>query len=68
MKIFGERLRELRKEKNLSAKQLAKEIKTTDATIIRWENDTMSPKAEAILEVAKFFHVSTDFLLGLKDF
>ena len=68
MKIFGERLRELRKEKKLSAKQLAKEINTTDATIIRWENDTMSPKAEAIVDVANFFNVSTDYLLGLKDY
>lgn len=67
MKIFGERLRELRKERNLTAKQLAKEIKTTDATIIRWENDKMSPTAEFIVEVAKFFNVSTDYLLGNKD-
>ena len=68
MSKFAQRLRELRQERNLTAKQLAKEIKTTDATIIRWENDKMSPTAEFIVEVAKFFNVSTDYLLGNKDY
>lgn len=68
MKIFGERLRELRTERKLTAKQLAKHLNTTDATVIRWENDTMSPKAEYIAEISKFFNVSADYLLGLKDY
>ncbi|MBQ5929696.1 MAG: helix-turn-helix transcriptional regulator, partial [Clostridia bacterium] len=36
--IFAERLKELRLEKNLSLKELAKEIGVSDIAISRWEN------------------------------
>ena len=44
MKIFAERLRELRQEKGLSMKQLAKALNTTDAAISNWENEINEPK------------------------
>lgn len=67
MKIFSERLRELRQEKNLSMKQLAKEINTTDAAISNWENSINEPKISYLKAIAVYFCVSTDFLLGLED-
>ena len=67
MKIFSERLRELRQEKNLSMKQLAKEINTTDAAISNWENSINEPKISYLKAIAVYFGVSTDFLLGLED-
>lgn len=67
MSIFATRLRELRNEKNLSMKDLAKEINTSDAAISNWENDINEPKISYLIKLAKFFDVSTDFLLGLKD-
>ena len=67
MSIFATRLRELRNEKKLSMMDLAKEINTTDATISNWENDLNEPKISYLIRLAKFFDVSTDFLLGLKD-
>ena len=67
MKMFAQRLRELRQEKNLSMKQLAKELDTTDAAISNWENEINEPKISYLVSIAQFFKVSTDFLLGLED-
>lgn len=67
MKIFAERLRELRLEKGLSMKQLAKELNTTDAAISYWENDVNEPKITYLKVIALYFNVSTDYLLGLEN-
>lgn len=67
MKIFAQRLKELRQEKHLSMKQLAKELNTTDATISNWENEINEPKISYLVAIAQFFNVPTDYLLGLED-
>ena len=67
METFGERLRELRKEKGLSAKALSKLIGTSDASIIDWENNKDEIKAKNLIKLSKLFGVSTDYLLGLED-
>ena len=67
MKIFAERLRELRTEHNLSMKQLANKLNTTDAAISNWENNINEPKITYLKDIAIYFGVSTDYLLGLED-
>ena len=67
MKIFSQRLRELRQDKHLSMKQLAKKLNTTDAAISNWENEINEPKISYLVSIAKFFNVSADYLLGLED-
>lgn len=67
MKVFSERLRELRQEKGLSMKQLAKELNTTDAAISNWENGINEPKISYVKSIAIYFEVSTDYLLGISD-
>ena len=67
MKIFAERLRELRTEKSLSMKQLALAINTTDAAISNWENDINEPKITYLKVIALYFGVTTDYLLGLEN-
>lgn len=67
MKIFAERLRELRIENKLSMKELAKKIDTTDATISNWENEINEPKISYLKSIALFFGVSADYLLGIED-
>ena len=67
MKLFAQRLRELRQERHLSMKQLAKELNTTDAAISNWENEINEPKISYLLSIAQYFNVSTDYLLGLED-
>lgn len=67
MKVFGDRLRQLRKDVNLSAKELGKIIGVSDVAIINWENDVNDIKSEYIVKLAKYFGVSSDYLLGLED-
>ncbi len=67
MSIFATRLKELRNERQLSMKQLAKMINVTDGAISNWENDVNEPKISYLIRLAEFFHVSADYLLGLKD-
>ncbi len=67
MKEFAERLKDLRLEKGLSQRELAKSVNISHVAIIRWENETHSPNAEAVVTLAKFFGVTTDYLLGLTD-
>ncbi len=61
------RIRELRKEKNLSTKTLAQEFNVTERTIQRWESGERVPPLEVVVGLAKFFEVTTDYLLGVED-
>ena len=67
MSIFAQRLRELRQEKGLSMKQLAKKLDTTDAAISNWENEINEPKISYLKAIAQYFGVSADYLLGIED-
>ena len=67
MDIFAERLKELRMEKGFSQPQLAKATGISPNAICYWENQKRVPSANAIITLAKFFNVSTDYLLGLED-
>lgn len=67
MKIFGERLKELRNEKNLSQKDLAKILGTTNSSVCDWETDRAQPDMEMLVRLGDFFNVSIDYLLGRTD-
>lgn len=67
MSTFATRLRELRTDKKLSMQQLAIQIKTSNCAISNWENGVNEPKITYVIRLAKFFNVSTDYLLGLED-
>ena len=67
MKIFAERLKELRLEKNISVLQLSKELKVSDTTVGRWEKATIIPNIEHLRNIAVYFGVTTDYLVGLED-
>ena len=63
----GKRVYELRKERGISQQVLAREIKVTQKAIDFWEKEINEPKASYIIALAKFFGVSTDYLLGLEN-
>jgi len=67
MNKFDERLRELRKEKELSQQQLSEVFNVSKMTISAWETSKQEPSIELILSIATFFNVSTDYLLGNED-
>ena len=67
IKIFCERIKELRADRKLSTIQLGKELKVSDSTIGRWENGVIVPSIEHLYNMAVFFGVSADYLVGLKN-
>jgi len=67
MSKFAERLKELRAEKGLTCMQLGKAIGVADVSIVRWENRQADVKGEYLILLAKFFGVTTDYLLGLEN-
>ena len=65
--IFGKRLKELRKDRGLSMKQLSIQVGISDSCISRWENGQTIVNGDQLIMFAKFFNVSTDYLLGLES-
>ena len=64
---FCERLKELRTQAHLSQKQLADKIGCSPRIICYWELGSSEPTASFIVALAKYFGVSTDYLLCLED-
>lgn len=62
--MFGDKLRELRKNKNLSQEKLGEVLGVTNKVIYDWENNRSQPSIEQIKKIASFFEVSTDYLFG----
>lgn len=66
MNKFAERLKELRIEKNLSQAQLANATGLSHTAIVYWESEKRVPNANAVIILAEFFDVTTDYLLGVE--
>lgn len=64
MAQFGGLLSELRKDKNMSQAELANVLFVSSGTISNYENGVHMPDVEKLVELADYFHVSTDYLLG----
>lgn len=62
---FGEKLRRLRTEKNLTQKQLAAMIGVKNSVISFYELGDRIPSPEVIKKLAAALHVSADYLLGI---
>ena len=65
--VFGSILKELRKEKNLTQTELARFLCTTQDSISLWELGKSYPDVITLIKIAKFFDVSTDYILGLEN-
>lgn len=60
---FGERLYQLRKEKNLSQEELAERLAVSRQSISRWENGSATPDFEKTVLLSEIFETTTDYLL-----
>lgn len=64
MTIVPERLRALRKERQLTQEQLGELINVTKVSISGYENGNRTPDTDTLRRLADVFGVSTDYLLG----
>ncbi len=61
------RIKELRNEQNLTQKELAQRIHSTDKNIWAYENKIAIPPLETLIKLADFFNCSLDYLVGRSD-
>lgn len=62
--MIGKKLRDLRKQHNLTQNDLAKKMKRSVKSIKNWEADLSTPSLSSFLMIIEIFHVSADELLG----
>lgn len=67
MQKFSNRLISLRKERGLTQEDVAKLINKKRSTVSGYETEGKEPDLETICVFAKYFGVSTDYLLGNSD-
>ena len=65
--IFAERLRNLIEEKGISQKQLAAETQIAESSISKYLSCDAEPKLVPLANIAKYFDVSVDYLLGISN-
>lgn len=65
--LFGDRLKELRKEKSLTQTDIAEMFNISTNAVYSWEVGKSQPSIEIITKLAKYFGVTTDYLLGFNQ-
>ena len=64
---FSDRLKELRHERGLNQIELAKQLGVSNGIISLWENNLREPGMYSLVQIAIFFDVSLDYLVGLTN-
>ena len=65
--VFGERVYLLRKKAGLNQKQLGEVLGLSNKAICTLESGQRGTTIEKLVLLAEYFHVSTDYLLGITD-
>ena len=65
--MFGERLKQLRREKNLKQEDLANIIGISKSSVSHYETDKDEASDKVKLAIARYFNVSMDYLFGIID-
>ena len=64
---FSHRFAKLRRESGKTLDDISKSIGISKGILSKWETGKTEPKAFNIIQLANYFHVSTDYLLGLSE-
>ena len=65
--MYYKRIRELREDNDVLQKDIAKLLNTTQQHYSRIENGTTEITADRVVALAKFYNVTSDYILGLSD-
>ena len=65
---FGARLRQLRKEKQMTQQAVADHLSIHRTTYTKYETDGVTPDQQGLMELAHLFGVTVDYLLGREDY
>jgi transcriptional regulator with XRE-family HTH domain len=61
---LGEKIAQLRKDKNMTQSELAEKMCITDKAVSKWERDISRPDVRTIQKLAQIFDVSIEELMG----
>lgn len=67
MDTFGQKIKYLRQERNLTQKSLAEKLSITVSTLSHWECNYQEPSFDDLCKLCAFFDVEADFLIGIKS-
>jgi transcriptional regulator with XRE-family HTH domain len=62
-----ERIRGLREDRDLNQQDIADIINVSQSTYSRYESGYLDVPSEVLIALAKYYDVSVDYILGLKD-
>ena len=65
--MIADRIKDLREKNELTQTALAKKLNVTRSSVNAWEMGISVPSTALIVDIAKLFHISTDYLLGIKE-
>ena len=65
--MLGDKIKELRLSFNMSQVELSQKLGVTKQCVSNWENDNIVPSVDMLINISKFFKVTTDYLLELTD-
>lgn len=63
--MFNQRVKELRKARNLTQQELANLVGVTKMTVSGWERGNYTPSTHTLIILARALRTSTDYLLGI---
>ena len=67
MTQFSAKIKEIRKERKLTQKQMAELLGTTERNYQYYESGAREPNLETFVEISDILNVSTDYLIGRSD-
>ena len=65
---FGQTIKSLRREANMTQENLAELLSISPQAISRWETDVAMPDISLLPPLANLFNVTTDYLLGMETY
>lgn len=63
--MISDRIKSLREQNNKTQSELAKQLGITRSSVNAWEMGISVPSTQYVVELARIFHISTDYLLGV---
>ena len=64
---ISQRIRSIRQKHGLTQTQFAESLGVTQNTVTFWERRGYEPRIDMVKEICKMYHVSADWLIGLKE-
>lgn len=65
--MLGQNIKTLRNSRGISQVELAEALFVSKQSVSNWENDNIMPSVDMLMKIAKYFSVTTDYLLGLES-